>query len=48
MYSNVVGVILKLTVDKFVDHINAPTTYRGEIFEVQNVEVAHMTLTMPT
>jgi len=39
--STVVGVIHKLTVDEFVDHINTPTTCCGEIFNVQ--KITHVT-----
>ena len=31
----------------FVDYINTPMTYFDEIFEVQNVETSHVTLTTP-
>jgi len=41
--STVVGVIHKLTVD--VDSTCTPTTCCGEIFKVQNVDIAHVTLT---
>ena len=44
----VVGVIHKLTVDEFVDHTNTPTTFCGEIFLVQNVDITHVTLTTST
>jgi len=46
--STVVGVIHKLTVDEFVDNTDTPVTCYGEIFQVQNVEISHVTLTTPT
>ena len=46
--STVVGVIHKLTVDEFVGHTNTLMTCCGKIFQVQNVEISHVTLTTPT
>jgi len=46
--STVEGVIHKLTVDEFVDCTNTPVTCCGEIFQVHNVEITHVTLTTPT
>jgi len=31
--------------DEFVDHSNTPTTWCGKVFKVQNIEIAHVTLT---
>ena len=44
--STIVGVIHKLIVD--VDNTCTPKTCCGELFQVHIVEIAHMTLTMPT
>jgi len=46
--STVEGVIHKLTVDEFVDCTNTLVTCCGEIFQVHNVEITHVTLTTPT
>jgi len=47
MLSTVVGVIHKMTVEEFVDCTNTPVTCCGEIFQVQNLEIIHVTLTTP-
>jgi len=49
--STVVGAIHKLTVDEFVEFVdctNTPVTCCDEIFQVQNIEITHVTLTTPT
>jgi len=48
MRSTVVRVIHKLTADEFVDNSCRPTICSVEIFEVQKVEIAHVTLATPT
>jgi len=45
--STVVGVIHHLAVDEFADCTNTLKTCCGKIFQVQNVEITHVTLTMP-
>jgi len=43
-----IGVINKPTTGRVVDITCIPTTFRGKIFYVHNVEIAHLILTTTT